>query len=514
MRFSTIRRFEPRDYNPAQDRLFDRIRHRISWRRQSTIEYGLAATKVSTFLADLSDRFCRANLANAIRWEPSLNMFSAQLVVIILASICPILLFVDGAISHGVLAGFAAVGISLAAFNLRAPEIRFLIRIIRATVILAVVPALWIGIQLLPLPQVANPIWPTAAAALERPLTGTISVDFGATVMALGAFFSAAGLVLLSAFVAVNPHRANALLWALIGSAAAVGLVCLAYDGARFLSTAHLPVRLQGPFFAIVSSLGFSRSEAVDCSTIGAIFATAALVRAFESKGQRRWTSSLLITLLLAALVTCLLAIGVDANRAVIFAVLYGTGAVVAVASIRRLGIGLWGRAAIVLFAFSTVILLVGGEPNIGTKGFALAFSTSTPSQISASQRALADAPWTGDGAGTFATMMPIYREFNQPAIQSAPNAVTAVAIELGLPMMFMLATMTIGVVFILLGAALQRGRDYLYPAAAAGCLISALFLSFANEGTLGVTFIILTAIALGSGFAQSKSPSKLRVNA
>jgi Na+/proline symporter len=118
----------------------------------------------------------------------------------------------------------------------------------------------------------------------------------------------------------------------------------------------------------------------------------------------------------------------------------------------------------------------------------------------------LSDTAWTGTGAGTFAAIMPIYRQINDPPMSTPPNAVVALSIELGWPMVVLIVTVTLGATFTLLKASLERGRDSFYPAAGAGGLITVLFLSFINPGILGTAAAVIFAAVIGLAFAQSKS--------
>src|SRR5574337_502171 len=51
-------------------------------------------------------------------------------------------------------------------------------------------PALWMVVQILPMPlhALANPIWSSASSALNRPLAGAITIDIGATLLSLAQY--------------------------------------------------------------------------------------------------------------------------------------------------------------------------------------------------------------------------------------------------------------------------------------------------------------------------------------
>lgn len=422
-------------------------------------------------------------------------MFTAQLILVLLVGISPIMLFTDGPTIHGVLAGLAAAGIAVVSVTMRPGETKFLVSLLRRAALFAAIPILWIAIQLLPLGPIANPIWSSAEAALGHPLHGSISIDFGATVMALGFYLSAAAVSLLAAAVAVERQRAVWVLFALVGATVVIALIVLTEDIGGWVG---------GDLAAALSE----RTQAIDCAAIGAIVAAAAGVRALErSTGLPRPRRSVVALLLTCtALVICALSLFFGSANAVMLATGYGVGVVIVVAAVRRLGLGPLGLIAAAVLGVGAATLLIASEPGLRTQGLAFAFAVPAPTAlISASQRALNDAQWLGTGAGTFAALMPIYREINQPAMSTPPTAVIALAIELGWPMVVLIVAMVLAIIFILLRASLQRGRDSFYPAAGGGVLISFLLLSFINAGMLGSAAVVLISTTLGLALAQSK---------
>jgi hypothetical protein len=94
----------------------------------------------------------------------------------------------------------------------------------------------------------------------------------------------------------------------------------------------------------------------------------------------------------------------------------------------------------LLLFNFDTAaILLIASEPGLRTKGIALTFAASPPALTTLSQRILDDTAWTGTGAGTFAAIMSIYRNIDDPATSTAPTAAAALSIELGRAMFWLI---------------------------------------------------------------------------
>jgi hypothetical protein len=57
-----------------------------------------------------------------------------------------------------------------------------------------------------------------------------------------------------------------------------------------------------------------------------------------------------------------------------------------------------------------------------------------------------------------------------------------------------------------LLRAAMSRGRDSFYAAAAASTVVALLILAFGNPGLFGTSVLIIVATVLGLAVAQSRS--------
>jgi hypothetical protein len=202
------------------------------------------------------------------------------------------------------------------------------------------------------------------------------------------------------------------------------------------------------------------------------------------------------------------IAITLDLTGNLLFIVTSGLGTLLAVVAIRRVGLGVWGVTAIALTALLVAIAMIGSRPAISNTDLTLAFASKQPaSLISTTQHILKDVPWTGTGAGSFASLYPIYREAGDiVADPGAPTAASNTAIGLGRPMFWMIVITVLFAIFVLLRGALNRGRDSFYPAAGASCLLLLLLLSFCDNGILGMPVGICAAAVVGLAFAQCTS--------
>ena len=424
---------------------------------------------------------------------------TARFILVMLICASPGILVANDLIMQGVVAWIAASALAIIAQSLHPGEAKFLVSLILAPTAVAAIPALEMLIQLLPLRVFAHPIWTSAEQALGYPVAGAISVDPGQSVVALGKYLSMAAVALLSAAVAVDRLRAKWLLFALTGAGATIGLGMLAHD----------------VFFPGVVFGALTRAQAINCTAMGAIFASAALVRAIERyetrpSSRQRSAPTLLRTSAAsaAALVICVAALISGGTYWTIFASGCGLAALACVLVIRRFARGPWSSAAMGASALGVTLLILAYHPPEDGRSLSVAFATASSASLMAlSERVLADAPVVGTGAGTFAAVAPIYREMDDPPPGPvAPTTAAAVAVELGKPMLFMIVVATAAAIFILLRASLRRGRDSFYSAMAGSCLITLLLLAFTNAGLLGIATSLIAAVVLGLGLAQSKS--------
>jgi hypothetical protein len=420
-------------------------------------------------------------------------MSLVRFIVIGLIGSVPAVLLVDGLIVYGLMAGIAAVALAITAHKLRPGDSAFLVSASRAPLIFAAIPALWMVFQVLPISLLAHPFWTSAESALGHSIAGTVSVDPGTSVIALGQYLSLIALAVVSAAVAIDRQRAKWILFALTGAGAVVGLIMVMHD---------LFVNQIVPFRII-------RAQATECEAIGAIMAAATCIRALEryQAGHLPPERSAIVLLRSTvaggiALVLCILALAVGSSGGV-FACGCGLGALAWVWITRRFRLGRISATVIAIVPLAVAVVVVIAHP-FGRERLPLAFAASASA---VSERVLDDAPLAGTGAGTFTSLAPVYREMDDPEPASTASTTAAnVAIELGQPMLWLIVAGSASFVLILLRASLQRGRDAFYPAMGGSSLITILLLGFVNPGLAGTAGCIMGATAVGVGFAQSKS--------
>jgi hypothetical protein len=428
---------------------------------------------------------------------------SARLILITLIFAVPTILLIDGPIVQGLVVAVLSVGTTIAAVSLRQGEAGFLLPVIRPIVGLAMIPAVWMLFQIVPLDNtgLAHPIWQSAEQALGSRIGGSISVNPGATLVALGQYLSMLAVTLLAAAVAVDRQRAEWVLFALVAAAALVAVVMIGHGVMHFT-------------FLDEDRGSTGRAQARDCVALGLIASTAAAIRTFERREtahlhpERSATTLLQTFAVCLAVMLCGIALALDLSGTLLFVVTYGLGMLLAVVVIRRMRLGIWGGTAIAVTALLVAIAIIGGQSAVRHTDFTLAFALQQPAAlISTTQRILADAPWTGTGAGTFASLLPIYIDAGDIVADAvAPTAASNAAITLGRPMFWMIVVTVMFGIFVLLRGALNRGRDSFHPAAGASSLLLLLLFSFCDNGILGMPVGICAAGMIGLAFAQCTS--------
>jgi hypothetical protein len=200
----------------------------------------------------------------------------------------------------------------------------------------------------------------------------------------------------------------------------------------------------------------------------------------------------------------CVIALVSNSTGTTLFAATFGLAPLAAIVVIRRIGLGFWGCLAIATTLALIAFALVATLATINSVEVTLAFAPQTP-YVATTENMLADAPWLGTGAGTFASLASVYRDAAVDTL-APPTSAAKIGIELGRLMLWFIATAVTAIVTILLRSALQRGRDSFYPAAGASSLLLVLLLSFCDNGVLGTPVAICVAAITGLAFAHSKS--------
>jgi hypothetical protein len=426
------------------------------------------------------------------------------LVLLVLAS--PAVVFVDNAMTWGLITMLTAAAIGLIGSQIRPAEADYVSTLLRPVVIVLAAPAIWMLVQALatPFDGLMHPIWASAAAALGAPMLGRMSIDPGATFLSIGRYLCATGILVATAAATVDRRRAEWMLFALVGAAGLTALIYFSYT--------------IGSFSGSDTAYDIGRTSAMSAiSVLGAIVTAAAAIRAFERFETRRSTRPMThrqfwsgFALWLAAWSVSWFVISGRSSH--IFAAACGTASLATIEVIRRLRIDRRASAAIAAVAIAIAIAVVAIQP-AEQNDVTLRFASAPSSGVSMAQQMIADTRWSGVGAGAFPSLVPIYRDINDPEVLSAPTTASAIAIETGRPALVLVLLSAVAAAALLAIGAIRRGRDSFYPAAGASCVIALSVEMFTDASALSSSVQIIAAAAIGLGLAQSKSRGAASTN-
>lgn len=355
---------------------------------------------------------------------------------------------------------------------------------------------LYLIVQLLPLPgPVAHTIWTSAGEALQMSAASAITVDRGDTLFALMTAGSTLGLLIVTIAIARDRRRAELTLRGAAAVATLMGLAALVVN----LIDARLPLQ------------SAVRPDAVGLIGGLAIVLDAALViAALERFTARRSGAAEIAPTVLIAIIGLLISgavlIRVGGLRQIV-AVGLGVGCLTTLAVIRRFDMS---RASTVVLCVigglaSAVVIVWLGDENAAAGSLLLRFVA--PSQDMPQLEAMvADARWLGAGAGAFQDLARLYQGGGASGVPTAPTVAVASAVELGWLGCVGAVAAGSAILVKLTGAALERGRDWIYPAVAAVGLALGATSVLLDNGLCIPAAGILLIVTIGLGLAQSYS--------
>jgi hypothetical protein len=424
-----------------------------------------------------------------------------NLLIILIAS-APVLAIADGLVAQQLLALLTIIGLIVIASTARADDVAQTAQITRRLRFTAVIPAIWMVFQAIPLPvsSLSHSIWTSAAAALQASFFGHISIDPGDTISALSSYLAGIALIVVTIFVTRDRQRAELTLQ---------GLCAITIFTVMALVTVEF-----GHLAAFDSTATNLRETLTAFSALGIVLNLAAAVRVIERYESRRgeaeqslrksmpialvWTAGALICLLALASVT-------TANVGIV--TVFGIVTFALVQAVRRCGLPPWSIGTLCATAISAGVMIVVWRYDAGRSvSLVLQFATATSlDAINTAQRMVSDATLLGNGAGTFAALLPIYQEVGAETLKT-PTMAAAIAIEWGRPALVLAIASAIGLLVILFLGALSRGRDSFFPAAAAACVMILLGEAFCDASLAQSAVALVGEVIIGLGLAQSIS--------
>lgn len=422
-----------------------------------------------------------------------------RLLIILLAGIPALAIAHDSLLEQAVTAAAALILVPAAT----APEtdVSSAAQLLKRISLAMAFPALWMVLQLLPLPfpTLANPIWSMASVALDAPLPGRVSIAQGATLRSLLAYLAMLSLLISTVIVARDRRKAETLFYVL-------------NTVTTFMSAEVLIGRFDAFAGMIPSSGSAAASAFTSMAALSALANGASIIMTIERHLSSRDAQKASSMPLLIRLAGAVLGLGISlaalkslAVGGMTAAVALGFVAIIVVAAVRRLEVRSW--PATILFGIVAAIALTIAIPRLQNAssptiaGFA---TLATAESLSLAERAMADTPVLGNGVGAFRSLETIYRDFGAASVLQPPSTALGVAIEWGKPALLILVLVAIQLFVSLFRGAIRRGRDSYFAAAAAATVLVLLCQAFFDQGLLNATVQIVGAIMIGLGLAQS----------
>lgn len=354
-------------------------------------------------------------------------------------------------------------------------------------------PLVWMGVQLVPMPLdwFSDPVWSSTSAALNRPVAGSISVDTGATLLAVARYCAVLATAITFAAQASDRRSATKILYLLTAMAGMVAAIQIARD--------------QGYSHWLHPSDGEVGSVLV--AAIGVVMSCSLLIRLYRQLSRERnpaqpWAMIALISTM-AGLILCTLSLLISSDGAGLFAAFFGAGVPVSMFAIRTWSLRIWGRLGVLATASMALIGFLAVTPIKTDADPALALSHD---QSPAANLLLSNVPLLGTGAGSLQDILPIYRELNAPASPPSVTAATVIAGEMGKSFLWLLVGALAIAAAVLIRGSTGRRRDYVYAAGGAGILLAFSLLVFVCSNVLGLPASLLAGAALGLAWAQSRA--------
>ena len=373
------------------------------------------------------------------------------------------------------------------------------VAILRPLTAVTLFPAIWMALQLVPVPlgTIEHPIWLSAAAALSEFHTGHISIDLGSTLRALVQYLAVVALIFATCVLARDRERAEQILFALCAIADLIALELLLFWYA-------------GNFEWGAPNPGFPDNLSASTS-LGAILNLAIIARAIEryetkAEHQAPW-QTLVFPLVLGAVgaLLCLSATLVSTTANVLIASVFGCVTFLLFVLLRQYRLGRWTAVTVgftvLIMCCGVIVLRSAANPSVLPL---IRFAhVSSAEAGGAMQRLLSDANWAGAGVGTYQALAATYRDTAGLPQPAAINTISSAILGWGYLGACLLAAILTQLLVMLSRGAFNRGRDSFFAAAATACLVTIICEAFCDASLTDATFQIFAAIVLGLGLAQ-----------
>ena len=378
--------------------------------------------------------------------------------------------------------------------------------------------AAWLLLQSLPWAPsgLDHPLWADAAAALDRPLAAAPGLDPAAARDGLMRLVCYAGVFWLAMQFGRDPRHARRTLWAVTVAGFAYAVYGLAIDLGGYGTI------LGYDKWTYRDSLTSTFVNRNNYATYAGLCLLAALgllvVRVRESiahvapsaRAMLRSVDQLgldVFFLILACFVMAT-ALALTHSRGGLFATGFGVVVLLAVLTARG-----GSRRWLTLAVAATMAVAAVAVLEISAGGTIERMAHLAEDQLGRSQvygvtiRAIAERPAIGTGLGGFQGTFHMFRDatipWTSPVYDKAHNTYLEMALEAGLVAAAVLAVLLAGIAVALLGGALRRRREAIYPAVGAAA-IGLVGIHSAMDFSIQIPAVAVTLAALaGVAFAQ-----------
>ncbi|MGY3238606.1 hypothetical protein ACVMAJ_005496 [Bradyrhizobium sp. USDA 4448] len=359
-------------------------------------------------------------------------------------------------------------------------------------------PIIWMVVQIFPSPvsSLANPIWSSAATALNAPsLSGRISIDPGATLHSLIGYLAVLAVIFSTVLVTRDRRRAELILLALTATTTLVALAPLLER--------VIPLTGIGPYGDSSNNSMIALTALLGALANGAIIAMAVERHLNLSDEIFAVSAPRLLQMVLGVggIMVSLGAIAAVRQNQLFSVVGLGFASMLWIAVVRRLRLRPW--TATILATILIAAIGAGLARSASLTDLMRLAESSTDESFAVAQRALSGSPWIGNGVGSLVEIARVYRDFGTSGPVMPPSTAVSVAIEWGRPALLVLAAFALQLFFFNLRGAISRGRDSFFASLGAAGVLCALCASFVDPGLLTPAVQIIFAVMAGLGIAQ-----------